>query len=101
MGRRTSFWAGIFDAARTRGAAALPAEQAEALAGKKVAQRLSGVGHGLLGKIVDGDPLKDIRVIGTGDEWFGADPRPESPETIRVIMKDGKFFKNTLPDEGE
>ncbi len=47
--------------------------------------------------IVDGNPLEDITVIGTGDKWFGADPRPESPETIRVIMKDGKFFKNTLP----
>ncbi len=47
--------------------------------------------------IVDGNPLEDITVIGTGDKWFGADPRPESPETIRIIMKDGKFFKNTLP----
>ena len=43
--------------------------------------------------------LKAISVIGTGDKWFGADPRPESPETIRIIMKDGKFFKNTLPDD--
>jgi imidazolonepropionase-like amidohydrolase len=46
--------------------------------------------------IVDGNPLEDISVIGTGDKWFGADPRPASPETIRIIMKDGKIYKNTL-----
>jgi len=46
--------------------------------------------------IVDGNPLEDFSVVGTGDKWFGAEPRPESPETIRVIMKDGKFYKNTL-----
>ena len=46
--------------------------------------------------IIDGDPLKDFSVVGTGDKWFGADPRPDSPETIRIIMKDGKIYKNTL-----
>ena len=46
--------------------------------------------------IVDGNPLEDFSVVGTGDKWFGAEPRPESPETIRVIMKDGKIYKNTL-----
>jgi len=46
--------------------------------------------------IVDGNPLKDFSVVGTGDKWFGAKPRPESPETIRIIMKDGKIYKNTL-----
>jgi len=46
--------------------------------------------------IVDGNPLKDFSVVGTGDKWFGAEPRPESPATIRVIMKDGKVYKNTL-----
>jgi imidazolonepropionase-like amidohydrolase len=46
--------------------------------------------------IVDGNPLEDFSVVGTGGKWFGAEPRPESPETIRVIMKDGKFYKNTL-----
>jgi len=46
--------------------------------------------------VVDGNPLEDFSVAGTGDKWFGADPRPESPETIRIIMKDGKFYKNTL-----
>ncbi|MCP4010596.1 MAG: amidohydrolase family protein [Proteobacteria bacterium] len=46
--------------------------------------------------IVDGNPLEDFSVVGTGDKWFGADPRPESPETIRIIMKDGVIYKNTL-----
>lgn len=46
--------------------------------------------------IVDGNPLEDFSVIGTSDKWFDGPERPESPETIRVIMKDGVFFKNTL-----
>ena len=46
--------------------------------------------------IVDGNPLEDFSVVGTGDQWFGADPRPDSPETIRIIMKDGVIYKNTL-----
>jgi imidazolonepropionase-like amidohydrolase len=46
--------------------------------------------------IVDGNPLEDFSVVGTGDKWFGAEPRPESPETIRIIMKDGVIYKNTL-----
>lgn len=46
--------------------------------------------------ILDGNPLEDFSVVGTGDKWFGAEPRPESPETIRVIMKDGVVYKNTL-----
>ncbi len=47
--------------------------------------------------IVDGNPLEDFSVVGTGDKWFGAEPRPDSPETIRIIMKDGVIYKNTLP----
>ncbi|WP_205743100.1 metal-dependent hydrolase family protein [Halioglobus maricola] len=46
--------------------------------------------------IVDGNPLEDFTVVGTGTKWFGADLRPDSPETLRVIMKDGKIYKNTL-----
>jgi len=46
--------------------------------------------------IVDGNPFEDFSVVGTGDKWFGAEPRPESPETIRIIMKDGVIYKNTL-----
>ncbi len=46
--------------------------------------------------LIDGNPLEDFSVVGTGDQWFGADPRPDSPETIRLIMKDGLIYKNTL-----
>jgi len=46
--------------------------------------------------LLDGNPLEDFSVVGTGDQWFGADPRPDSPETIRIIMKDGVIYKNTL-----
>jgi len=46
--------------------------------------------------IIDGNPFEDFSVVGTGDKWFGADPRPDSPETIRFIMKDGDVYKNTL-----
>ena len=46
--------------------------------------------------LIDGNPLEDFSVVGTGDTWFGADPRPDSPETIRIIMKDGVIYKNTL-----
>ena len=37
-------------------------------------------------------PLQQARL----DTWFGAEKRPDSPETIRLIMKDGKVYKNTL-----
>ncbi len=46
--------------------------------------------------IVDGNPLEDLSVIGTSEKWFDAPEPPESPETIRIIMKDGKVYKNTL-----
>ena len=46
--------------------------------------------------ILDGNPLEDFSIVGTGDKWFGAEKRPDSPETIRLIMKDGKVYKNTL-----
>jgi imidazolonepropionase-like amidohydrolase len=46
--------------------------------------------------LVDGNPLEDFSVLGTSDKWFDGPARPESPETIRVIMKDGVIYKNTL-----
>jgi imidazolonepropionase-like amidohydrolase len=46
--------------------------------------------------IVNGNPLEDLSVIGTSDKWFDAPTPPESPESIRVIMKDGVIYKNTL-----
>lgn len=46
--------------------------------------------------IVDGNPLEDLSVLGAQPKWFDAEPREEGFDTIRVIMKDGKFYKNTL-----
>ncbi len=46
--------------------------------------------------IVDGNPLQDLSVIGSNDKWFDAPTPPESPGTIRIIMKDGEIYKNTL-----
>ncbi|WP_170357384.1 metal-dependent hydrolase family protein [Ruegeria arenilitoris] len=46
--------------------------------------------------IVDGNPLEDITAIGAVDTWFDAEPRGQDVPSIRVIMKDGKFYKNTL-----
>ncbi|GIT85043.1 amidohydrolase family protein [Roseobacter sp. OBYS 0001] len=46
--------------------------------------------------LVDGNPLEDFSVMGTSDKWFDGPERPESPEGILVIMKDGVIYKNTL-----
>jgi len=46
--------------------------------------------------IVDGNPLEDISAIGAQEKWFDAVPRGEGVETIRIIMKDGTIYKNTL-----
>ncbi|UPR53071.1 amidohydrolase family protein [Vibrio cyclitrophicus] len=46
--------------------------------------------------LLDGNPFEDFSVVGTGDKWFGADKRPDSPESIQLIMKDGVIYKNTL-----
>jgi imidazolonepropionase-like amidohydrolase len=46
--------------------------------------------------IVDGNPLQDLSVIGTNEKWFDAPTPTESPETMRIIMKDGEIYKNTL-----
>ncbi len=45
--------------------------------------------------LVDGNPLEDITAIGGVDEWHSAPPR-DGVETIRIIMKDGEIYKNTL-----
>jgi imidazolonepropionase-like amidohydrolase len=63
--------------------------------------------HGKLGVIeegayadiilVDGNPLEDLSVIGAVPSMFGSTPRPTpSVDTIRLVMKDGKVYKNTL-----
>ena len=46
--------------------------------------------------IVDGNPLEDISAIGAVDTWFDAEPRGQDVPSIRVIMKDGVIYKNTL-----
>ena len=45
--------------------------------------------------IVDGNPLEDITAIGANSEWITAPDRKEIP-TMRIIMKDGVIYKNTL-----
>ena len=45
--------------------------------------------------LIDGNPLEDMSVLGAHPEWFDA-PKPEPIETIRLIMKGGEIFKNTL-----
>ena len=46
--------------------------------------------------IVDGNPLEDISVIGATDTWFDAPPREQDVPSIKLIMKDGVVYKNTL-----
>ena len=46
--------------------------------------------------IVDGNPLEDLSVLGANEKWFDANPRERGFDTIRVIMKDGVIYKNTL-----
>ena len=46
--------------------------------------------------LVDGNPLEDISAIGGNPGWFNAEPRGEDVKNIRLIMKDGKIYKNTL-----
>lgn len=45
--------------------------------------------------VVDGNPLKDIKLLGANKIWIKA-PKPKPIETIKMIMKDGKIYKNTL-----
>jgi imidazolonepropionase-like amidohydrolase len=45
--------------------------------------------------LVDGNPLEDISVIGAVPEWHAAPPR-DGVQTIRIIMKDGVIYKDTL-----
>ncbi|KUJ77085.1 hypothetical protein AVO44_18755 [Ruegeria profundi] len=46
--------------------------------------------------IVEGNPLEDISVIGGNEKWYDAEPRARDIPTLRVIMKDGVIYKNTL-----
>ena len=40
--------------------------------------------------------LEDITVIGGQKAWFDAEPERKPIETLRIIMKDGVIYKNTL-----
>jgi imidazolonepropionase-like amidohydrolase len=46
--------------------------------------------------LVDGNPLNDISVLGGNEKWFDADPEWKPIDTLKIIMKDGKIYKNTL-----
>jgi len=46
--------------------------------------------------LVEGNPLEDITTIGGTDKWFDADPEYKEIDTLKVIMKDGVIYKNTL-----
>ncbi len=50
--------------------------------------------------LVDGNPLEDMSVLGGATEWFDADPEWKPIKTLRVIMKDGVIYKNTLAKPG-
>jgi imidazolonepropionase-like amidohydrolase len=45
--------------------------------------------------LVDGNPLEDITVIGGSEKWFDA-PARDGIESMRIIMKNGVIYKNTL-----
>ncbi len=46
--------------------------------------------------LVEGNPLKDISAIGANPGWFNAESRGEDVKNIKLIMKDGVIYKNTL-----
>jgi imidazolonepropionase-like amidohydrolase len=46
--------------------------------------------------LVDGNPLEDMSAIGANGGWFDAAPRSQHVESIKLIMKDGNVYKNTL-----
>ena len=46
--------------------------------------------------IVDGNPLEDMSVLGANSKYLDAEPRKRGIDTINLIMKDGKIYKNTL-----
>ena len=46
--------------------------------------------------LVDGNPLKDISVLGGTDKWFDADPEFKLIPTIHVVMKGGNIYRNEV-----
>jgi imidazolonepropionase-like amidohydrolase len=47
--------------------------------------------------LVDGNPLEDISALGASMKYFDADLRGPSIDSIRLIMKGGRVYKDTLP----
>ena len=47
--------------------------------------------------VVDGNPLEDASVLGASDRFYTGEERGEGHDTMRVIMKDGVIYKNTIP----
>jgi hypothetical protein len=45
---------------------------------------------------VDGNPLKDISVIGGTEKWFDADPEFKLIPTIHLVMKGGSIYRNEI-----
>ena len=45
--------------------------------------------------LVDGNPLEDITAIGGSEQWFDA-PARDGVDNLRIIMKDGVIYKNSL-----
>lgn len=60
--------------------------------------KLGGIEKGAYADLllVEGNPLEDITVIGANKKFFDAELREQSVKTIRLIMKDGKIYKNSL-----
>jgi imidazolonepropionase-like amidohydrolase len=46
--------------------------------------------------LVDGNPLKDISVIGGNQQWFDAEPEYKLIPTIHLVMKDGRIYRNEI-----
>lgn len=46
--------------------------------------------------LVDGNPLEDLAAIGANPKWFDAPVRSQDLAVLRLIMKDGVIYKNSL-----
>jgi len=59
--------------------------------------RLGSISAGATADIllVDGNPLDDLSVLGAHPSWFDVET-PQPVDGIRLVMKDGVIYKNTL-----
>ena len=44
----------------------------------------------------DGNPVEDLAAIEVNPKWFDGPACDQDLKTLRLIMKDGKIYKNTL-----